>query len=434
VTDLSAKQPANVVLLVLLDWRWRKPMVTASITAPMPNYAAQHPLRERNFRLFFTGSTISLVGDQFYFVALPWLVLQQTGSAIAMGTIMMAGAVPRTVLMLMGGAMSDRISPRRIMMMTAWARAILVTGVGLLIQLHLLHTWQLYALAAMFGTVDAFDSPAAEAFMPFLVKPEQLVAATSVSQVRTQLTSIVSPAPAGFIVKGLGLACAFFIDAVSFLFIIGALLQLPDPPPTQDVKKSMWHSILEGLHYVGKDIPLRSLMVVAIGINFCLAGPMGLGLAYVAKTRFGSPVMLGIMFSSMAVGVLCGALLAGIWKIRRRGIMILLVSLVLALLLGSLGMVNGRWTFPAILLLMGVAAGMANIQIGAWIMQRIDSTVRGRVSSLLTLGEMGTIPISLALAGLLIAINLKLMFLLAGSVVLLVTMAAATQKTIRQIQ
>jgi MFS family permease len=408
--------------------------VTTDVAEPKVVAAPPHPLRERNFQLLFTGSAISLLGDQFYFVALPWLVLQQTGSAIAMGTVMMAGAIPRSVLMLIGGAVSDRTSPRRIIMMTAWTRAILVAALGLLISLHLLHTWQLYALAAMFGTADAFDGPAEQAFLPFLVKSEQLVAAESVSGVSTQLATIFGPAPAGFIIKALGLASAFFIDAFSFLFVIGALLRLPDPPASQDKKKPILPSILEGLQYVGKDIPLRSLMLVALGINFCLTGPIGLGLAYVAKTKFGSPAMLGMMLSSVAAGVLCGALLGGIWKVRRRGIMILLVALVLALLLSSLGMMNNRWTFPAVLVLMGIAAGMANIQIGAWIMQRIDSAVRGRVSSVLILGARGTAPISLALAGLLIAVSLKFMFLFAGSVLLLITIAAATQKTVRQIQ
>jgi MFS family permease len=224
------------------------------------------------------------------------------------------------------------------------------------------------------------------------------------------------------------------IDAASFLFVIAALLRLPDPVPVQIEKKPLRHSIMEGLQYVGKDVPLRTLMLAAIGMNFCLSGPISLGLAYLAKTKFGSPAFLGIMLSSVAAGGLCGALLAGIWKIRRRGIMILGVSFVLALLLGSLAMLDGRWTIPVVLFLMGVSAGIANVQIGAWIMERIDAAVRGRVSSLLTLGEMGTIPISLALAGLLIAVNLKLMFALAGSVMLLVTIAAAMQKTIRQIQ
>jgi MFS family permease len=407
-------------------------MATAMVIPPVPIPEPQHPLRERNFLMLFLGSTISIVGDQCYFVAMPWLVLQQTGSAIAMGTIMMSGAIPRAVLMLMGGAVSDRTSPRKVMMMTAWARAILVTALGFAIWSHLLHTWQLYAVAAAFGTADAFDNPAGQAFIPFLVKSEQLVAAESVTQVRTLLATIIGPTPAGFVINSLGLASAFFIDAVSFLFIIAALFQLPDPPPAQ--KKPTLQSILEGLQYIGKDVPLRSLMLVAVGINFCLAGPISLGLAFTAKTKFGSPAILGVMLSSLAGGALSGALLAGIWKIRRRGILILVVALVLGLLLCSLAMLKGRWTIPATLALMGISAGMANVQIGAWIMQRVDQSVRGRVMSVLAMGAVGAAPLSMALAGLLIAVSLKLMFLMAGSLMLLVTLAAATQRTVRQIE
>ena len=161
---------------------------------------------------------------------------------------------------------------------------------------------------------------------------------------------------------------------------------------------------------------------------------MSLGLPYLAKTKFASPAMLGTMLSAVAVGVLGGALLAGIWKIRRRGIMILVVALALASLLGLLGMLNNGWTILPVLLLMGMSAGMANVQIGAWIMQRIDPAVRGRVTSVITLVAIGTMPVSLALSGLLIAVSLKVMFLLAGLLMLVVTTAAVAQKTVRQIQ
>src|SRR5205085_1330462 len=105
--------------------------------------ATEHPLRNPNYRRLLIGGTISLLGDQFYLVALPWLVLQQTGSAVAMGTILMAGAIPRAVLMLMGGVLTDRISPRKIMVGTASARAACVTAIGLLVWLELLQTWEL---------------------------------------------------------------------------------------------------------------------------------------------------------------------------------------------------------------------------------------------------------------------------------------------------
>jgi MFS family permease len=407
-------------------------MATATVsTATVPT--VEHPLRNPNYRLWLIGGTISLLGDQFYFVALPWLVLQQTGSAVAMGTIMMAGAIPRALLMLMGGAVSDRMSARKIMIATAMARTICVTVIGVLVWLRVLRTWELYALAVAFGVADAFAVPAQTAYMPSLLRREQLVAASSVSQSTAQMTTIVGPVPAGFVIKTLGVAWAFFVDAISFLFIIGALWKLPDPPKSQTARKPMLHSIAEGIAYVGKDVPLRSLMLLVTILNFCIAGPVSIGLAYLTKTRFGSPAAYGIVISAVAAGSLLGALLAGVWKVRRRGVMILLVSAVLGLCLGSIGLMDRVWSIASVLLIMGVAAGMVNIHIGAWIMQRIDVAVRGRVASVLMLASFGITPISLAVAGFLVAWNLKFMFLLAGGLLMLTAAGAAFQKPVREI-
>ena len=101
-------------------------LAAASVSVP----TVEHPLKNPHYRLWLIGGTISFLGDQFYLVALPWLVLQQTGSAVAMGAIMMAGAIPRAVLMLMGGAVSDRVSARKIMMATATARTRFAPGSG----------------------------------------------------------------------------------------------------------------------------------------------------------------------------------------------------------------------------------------------------------------------------------------------------------------
>jgi MFS family permease len=403
---------------------------TASASAP----SFEHPLRNPDYRLWLIGGTISLLGDQFYLVALPWLVLQETGSAVAMGAIMMAGAIPRALLMLVGGAVSDHFSARKIMMATATARTILVTVIGVLVWFRVLRTWELYALAVAFGVADAFAVPAQAAYLPSLLKREQLVAASSVSQSTGQLTTMVGPVPAGFVIKALGVAWAFFVDAISFLFIIGALWRLPDPPKSQTARKPVWHLIAEGIAYVRKDVPLRSLMLLATIMNLCIAGPVSIGLAYLTKTKFGSPAVYGIVISAVAAGSLLGAVLAGVWKIRRRGVMILLVSVVLGLCLGSIGLLGKVWSIAGVLLVMGAAAGMLNVNIGAWAMQRIDTAVRGRVASLLMLASFGITPISLAAAGFLVAWSLKLMFLLAGGVMLLAAAGAALQKPVREIQ
>ncbi|HEX8798750.1 MAG TPA: MFS transporter [Terriglobales bacterium] len=106
--------------------------------ATMPAQTARsqklpHPLKTRNFVLWWTGATLSLLGDQFYVVALPWVVLQLTGSAVAMGMVSMCAGVPRAVLMLMGGAVADRMSARKLMMITAISRALLVGSIGCLL-------------------------------------------------------------------------------------------------------------------------------------------------------------------------------------------------------------------------------------------------------------------------------------------------------------
>src|SRR5437660_12656640 len=142
----------------------------------------EHPLRNPHYRLWLVGGTISLLGDQFYLVALPWLVLQQTGSAVVMGAIMMAGAIPRALLMLMGGAVSDRMSARKIMIATAMARTICVTVIAVLVWLRVLRTWELYALAVAFGVADDFAVPGQMGCLASVVEREQLVAARSVSQ------------------------------------------------------------------------------------------------------------------------------------------------------------------------------------------------------------------------------------------------------------
>lgn len=410
-------------------------MAAASILAPSAPPVVQHPLRERNFRMLWAGSAISAVGDQFYLVALPWVVLQLTGSAVAVGTILMAVAIPRAMLMLFGGALTDRISARKIMMSAASARTLFVTVIGFLLWWHLLQLWELYVLGFFFGVADAFAWPAATTLLPSLVKREQLVAANSVFQTTGQLTTIVAPAPAGLAIKALGTAWAFFIDAISFLFIIAALWRLPDPPKAASAAKPpVWRSILDGIVYVQRDVPLRSLMLVAAMLNFCISGPMGVGLPYLVKTKFGSAAAYGLVISAMSAGGLIGALLAGIVKIKRRGLLLLGACVVISAGIASMGLLGHLWLIAAVLLLLGASAGVANVHIAAWIPQRIDATVRGRVFSVLMLANFGLMPVSLAVAGLLIAWNLKLMFLIAGASLLLITAFGASQKQVRAIE
>jgi MFS family permease len=409
-------------------------MAAATLPSSSAPTLPQHPLRNSNFRLLWMGNSISWMGDQFYVVAMPWLILQLTGSAVALGTILMTAAVPRAVLMLLGGAMTDRFSARRIMITTAWLRTLLVAALGVFVWLHSLQLWHLYLLALGFGAADAFYAPASQTLLPSLLKPEQLPAANSVAQSTLQITTLVGPAPAAMVVKMFGTAMAFIIDAISFLFIIGALWKLPDPPKAKSAaRQGMWRSIKEGLAYVGADVALRSLLLVVAMINFCIAGPMSVSLAWIGKEKFGSPLAFAVLTSSLAAGGLIGMLLAGIRKQHKRGLLLLGVSALIGISVGAMGILNHLWLMSAVLLLTAMASGFLNIHLISWFQQRVERVYLGRVMSVIMFASIGLMPISLAAAGLALKWSFPGMFAVAGALVLVVTALAAAHRPVREI-
>jgi MFS family permease len=414
-------------------------MQAATSTAPQATSpdaipASVHPLRLPAFRRLWAGSAISLAGDQFYLVALPWVVLQLTGSAVAMGTILMTAAIPRAVLMLMGGALTDRFSSRRILMSTASARAVVVGIVGALLWFGALQVWHLYALGFAFGVADAFAMPAGSALMPTLVARDQLVRANSVMQTTSQLTTIAGPAPAGLVIRSLGAAAAFIVDAISFLFVIVALWSLPEPAQAAARPRGpMWRAVLDGIASVRQDAALSALMLLAAMINVCVSGPLTVGLAVMAKTAFGSPAAYGFIVSSLAAGGLIGALLAGVWKVKHRGPFLLITATLIGVCVIALGFLADIGIIAGVLALMAAASALTNIHLSAWIQGRVNPATRGRVLSVLMLAAVGLMPVSLAAAGFLAAWSLKGMFVVAGAAMLTVTAFAATRQAVRGI-
>jgi Transmembrane secretion effector len=396
---------------------------------------ASHPLRNARFRLLWIGNTISWTGDQFYLVALPWLILQLTGSAIVLGTVTMVAAVPRAALMLLGGALTDRFSPRKIMMLTASARAVLVAAISVLLWGHRLQIWHLYVLALGFGTADAFAGPAAQAFLPSLVPAEQLPAANSISQSTALIATLVAPAPAGIFIKAFGTAWALFLDAVSFLFILGALWRLPDPPAveTGEEQRNVMRSIVDGLRYVSRDGALSALMLVVAVLNFAISGPAGVGIPFLVKQKFGSASSFGLLLAAIAAGSLAGMLLAGFFKPRQRGRLLLLVSIVIGLCVAALGQLNRMPWLASDLFLMGGAAAFLNLSLLVWFQQRVERAMMGRVMSVLMFASLGLTPFSLAIAGVLLKWSVPGMFWLAGASVLAITLVAATRRQVWEI-
>jgi hypothetical protein len=196
----------------------------------------------------------------------------------------------------------------------------------------------------------------------------------------------------------------------------------------------MIRSILDGLLYVKNDIPLRSFMLVIAVLNFCLSGPFSVGIAFLSKRQFGSPTAYGLLMSSLAAGSLAGLLLAGVWKLRKRGRLLLAVSVVIALCTASIGLLHQLWSLALVLFFMCAATAYLNVQLLSWFQQRVERAMLGRVMSVLMFASVGLIPFSIAAAGIVIQWSLSGMFAVSGALVLLVTAAAAMQRTVREIE
>lgn len=413
-------------------------MMAASATgvpaAPAPT---KHPLATRHFRNWWIGNTVSLLGDQFYLVALPWLVLQLTGSSLVLGTVLMVAAIPRAALMLVGGAATDRLSARYVLICTTIARMFLVGVVTLLVWLRVIHLWHLYVLTFAFGVADAFALPAGPALVPTLVAAEQLQPANALLGGSAVMTGMVGPAPAGLIIKFWGIASALFFDTLSFLAAIVALMKVPEPPKIphpSGTQPSMLHSIAEGLRSVRSDPALLFLMVIFAMLNMCIAGPVGIGLAALAKFRFGSAAAFGTFLSCFSGGTLAGIGLGGmVKKPHRRGMQFIGLGVLCGLELVGIGAYQKFWVIAGLLAVMGLGAGFVNVQFTTWIQLRVERAMMGRVMSVLMFAAIGLIPVSYAISGVVAEWSLAWLFVGAGAILVVTSAAATSAKGAREL-
>ncbi len=386
--------------------------------------ALLQPLRNRDFRLLFGGETLSVLGDQFHFVALAWLTLQITGSGLALGTVLMTAAVPRAVLMLLGGALSDRFSPRSLMLSSNAVRAVVMAIIAALVLTGNAQLWQLYLLAAIFGIVDALFYPAISTITPMLVAERRLPAANALMQGSQQLSGLVGPALAGLLVAAVQTGPAFAIDAFSFTVAALALVLIRGGrrAATADVGRpaeSVLQTIGSGLRYAWSDPAIRTLVILIAAINFAFTGPISVGLAWLADNRFeGGSAAFGIILSGFGAGALLGAVVAGsVDHVPRLGTVVLVIGVLLGIGLGLIGLAP---SVPVVLVIaapMGLMVGFTNVQVIAWLQARVADSMRGRVMSLVMLGSVALGPVSLGATGVLLDLGAAtLTFAIAGAI------------------
>lgn len=387
----------------------------------------------RNFRLLFGGSATSLLGDQFTLIATPWLVLQLTRDPLALGIVLALEGIPRALFMLLGGAITDRFSPRRVMLIADVIRLVLTGLMAFVVFTGTVQIWMLYAFSLGFGLVAGFAIPAQNSIVPLLVEEQELQAGNSIIMGITQLAGFVGPTIAGILIGGyssslFGIGLAFALDAITFaasavcLWLIRGGRQ---PASTAAAKESLGSSILAGMKSLWTDDALRTMFLVLAAVNFFLVGPLLVGIPVLADQRLPEGAMaFGLLMSASAGGNLAGYLLAGALP-RPGGLTMRIIMVALfagfGLVVGVLGFIPFTWLDFILLLLLGVGNGYIGIILITWMQTRAPKEMLGRIMSLLMFSSTGLIPVSQAISGAVSKWSLDVLLITAGTLALLVT-------------
>ncbi len=365
-------------------------------------------LRSRAFCLLVAGELFWQLGNQFYLIALPWLVLRLTGDAAALGQVLLLSGVPRFAFMPLGGALSDRVSPRALLLVANAARTALVALLAGLVLSGRVEVGMLYAFSLAYGLVEALSYPARSAIAPLLAPPEQLLTANSLTYGVEKIGGLVGPALAGLLIAGLGGAAqdaglaadlpgtgaALVVDALAtgLATVLLALLprRRPQPKgPGRPAAADLLSSIKQGLVYLWRHGTLRTLVLIVAAINLFTTGPLYLGLPVLADARLpGGAAALGLLTSALGAGALLGTALAGLRPRpvpRRLGLVLALVVGVSAGGVLLLGLASS--TISAALVALGIGAFLNYVQVTVvtWMQVCTPRALMGRVMSLVTL-------------------------------------------------
>jgi len=405
------------------------------------------PLLKRDFRLLWFGEGVSLVGSQFHFIALSWLTLQITGSGLALGTVLMVGTIPRALLMLFGGALSDSYSPRRIMIASNLSRAVVVGIIALIVFFDVVELWHLYLLSILFGIVDSFFHPAFNAIIPRIVEKDKLEAGNAILRGTHELTFLIGSAPAGILISAVGMDLAFGIDSVSFILAAVCLKMMTGfkgkaPLSADDLHLSkkpvklanILSDVKEGVRYALGKPALRAFILAIAVIDFSFSGPLDVGLAWLSEHRFvGGAAAFGTILSSFGGGALLGTIIAGVGKFKRRGLWLAALGLILGVGLGLYGVVPDVTSAAILSVFMGVGVGIFNIMLISWFQKEAPSRMLGRIMSLVTFASVGLMPVSFAVSGMLVDVHAPLLFAVAGGVTLAACIYLFSVRAVRAI-
>ena len=353
----------------------------------------------RNFRLFLFGHLVSSTGTWMQQVGQDWLVLRLTDAPLPLGITLALQFTPMLALGAWAGLVADRVDKRRLLLVTQTAMAMLALVLGVLTATGAVRLWMVYTLALLLGCATAFDMPARQSFVSEMVGPDRVANAVGLNSAGFNTARVLGPAAAGVLIAVVGIAPAFFLNAVSFLAMIGALLAMdPDRLYRRAAVERGRGQIRAGVRYVWATPVLRStILLVAVvgmlGLNYRVALPL------LARFAFdGGAGAYGILAAIMAAGAVVGALAVAR---RSRPTRLLLVGSVATFgLLSFAAAVAPTMLLEAVVLFPIGAASLAFVATANSTVQLASSPqMRGRVMSLYGLVLLGSTPPSGLLSG-----------------------------------
>jgi MFS family permease len=369
----------------------------------MANLAfAVRALRARNYRLFFSGQIISLIGTWMTRIATSWLVYRLTGSAVLLGVVGFASQIASFLLGPFAGVWVDRWDRHRTLVATQALSMIQSFALAALALSGIATIWEIILLALFQGVINAFDMPARQSFVVQMVdRREDLGNAIALNGSMVNSASLVGPAIAGAVIAGVGEGYCFLIDGISYIAVIISLLSMRITiPQARRPQREIAHELKEGWQYVRGSLPIRSILinlglVSMFGMPYSVLMPI-----FAAEVLHGGPNTLGLLMSAVGVGALVGT----VSLTMRRSIVGLGKRIVIATALCGAALIafgTSHILWLSILILPFVGFGlMQQMAPSNTILQTIvDDEKRGRVMSFYSMAFLGMAPFGSLLAG-----------------------------------
>jgi DHA3 family tetracycline resistance protein-like MFS transporter len=396
-------------------------------------------LKHPSFALLWGGQALSRLGDSLYRIALAWWVLEKTGSATAMGTVLIFSYAPMVLFLLVGGVAVDRFHRLKLMLASDIVRGTIVLVIALLAATGRLEVWHVYVASALFGAVNAFFQPAYTVIIPEIVPVDALTSANSLTVLSKQLADIVGPAIGAAAIALGSPSFAFALNGLSFFVSAACLAPLMNRHALRGVKKESpgaVRDLREGISAILRSTWLWFTISVAALGNATLNGPVSVAMPFLIKEELHAGVgALGLVYSMIALG----AVLATIWlgrstRVRRRGLTTYGAWVICGLSVLACGLpisLVGIWLAA---LVCGASITACSLIWTNTLQELVPREVLGRVSSIDLLGSYCLMPVGYGVTGWATdQIGASMVFVIGGAVTVGLAALGLSQREIRQL-